>query len=79
MIRVSSSNPILDTREYEEQFPDGTIDSYTANVIAESIYSQIDKEGNHHVLLKDLVGHKSNGSAVKADDGNTVSKNGNQA
>jgi hypothetical protein len=26
-IGVSSSNPILDTREYEVQFPDGTIDS----------------------------------------------------
>jgi hypothetical protein len=29
------ANPILDTREYEVEFPDGSIDVYTANTLAE--------------------------------------------
>jgi hypothetical protein len=33
-IGLANSNPILDTREYEVEFPDGTFDSYTANIIA---------------------------------------------
>jgi hypothetical protein len=77
-IGVSSSNPILDTREYDVEFPDGVVESYAANVIAENIFSQIDDEGHHHLLLKSIVDHKSDGSAVKADDGFIMSKNGNK-
>ncbi|MCK7497545.1 MAG: hypothetical protein MZW92_47270 [Comamonadaceae bacterium] len=32
----SNTNPLLDTREYEVEFPDGSIDVLTANTIAES-------------------------------------------
>jgi hypothetical protein len=34
-------NPLLDTHLYEVEFPDGDIREYAANVIAESIYSQV--------------------------------------
>jgi hypothetical protein len=33
---VRHSNPILDTREYQVEFPDGSTETYTANVIAEN-------------------------------------------
>jgi hypothetical protein len=32
-------NPILDTRIYEVEFPDGEVLEYAANVIAENLYS----------------------------------------
>jgi hypothetical protein len=35
-------NPILDTREYEVEFPDSSIETYTANVIAENLAAQSD-------------------------------------
>lgn len=35
---------------YEVQFPDGHIEEYTAKVIAENIYSQVDANGNHHLI-----------------------------
>ncbi len=41
----SNPNPILDTREYLVCFEDGTGDTYTANLIAECIYSQIVENG----------------------------------
>ena len=39
------SNPILDTRVYEVEFPDGQVMEYAANVIAENLYSQVDQDG----------------------------------
>jgi hypothetical protein len=38
-------NPMLDTRTYEIEFPDGRSDEYTVNVIAENMYAQCDIEG----------------------------------
>ncbi|KAI2497802.1 Reverse transcriptase (RNA-dependent DNA polymerase) [Fragilaria crotonensis] len=46
-IGSSNPNPILDTREYLVCFEDGTEDTYTANLIAECIYSQVDDQGRH--------------------------------
>ena len=41
------SNPILDTREYEVEFTDGSTEIYKANLIAENMYSQVDEEGSN--------------------------------
>ena len=38
----NSDNPILNTLMYDVELPDGTIRLYTANVIADNIYAQID-------------------------------------
>jgi hypothetical protein len=38
------ANPILDTRTYNVEFPDGRSEEYTANVIAENMYAQCDEE-----------------------------------
>jgi hypothetical protein len=43
----ANANPMLDTRTYEIEFPDGRSDEYTANVIAENMYAQCDAEGRH--------------------------------
>jgi hypothetical protein len=44
-VGVAHSNPILDTREYEVSFPNGSTNCYAANMIAESLYSQVDADG----------------------------------
>ena len=67
-VGLSNRNPLLDTREYEVEFPDGTIDVLTANTIAESLYSQVDQEGNSFAVLSGLVDHRKDGTAVKLDD-----------
>ena len=70
-------NPILDTRQYDVQFPDGSTDSYTANLIAENIYAQVDNEGRTMQLLAEIIGHQTvPGKAVKKDDGFTTDKRG---
>jgi hypothetical protein len=71
-----NNNPILDTREYEVEFPDGSTDVFTANTIAESMYSQIDDEGNSFAIMDAITDHKSDGSALTKDDGFVEGPNG---
>ena len=68
-IGLRNENPILDTREYLVEFDDGTTASYAANVIAENMFSQVDEHGNEFLLLKEIVDHRKDGSAVSVDDG----------
>jgi hypothetical protein len=65
---IGHSNPLLDTRIYEVQFPDGHTEEFTANTIAENIYSQVDTEGNQFLLLDEITDHKRDGSAIAMDD-----------
>ena len=67
----SDTNPKMDTRMYEVQFSDGTVQEYTVNLIAESIYSQVDSEGKEHLILDEIESHRSDDSAVTKDDSNT--------
>ena len=64
-IGLRNDNPILDTRYYDVEFPDGSTDSFTANLIAENLFSQIDDEGRSYQILKDIVGHQSNAKALQ--------------
>ncbi len=73
---VRHSNPILDTREYQVEFPDGSTATYTANVIAENLYSQVDEEGRHFAILQEITDHKKDGSALSKDDGFVENRHG---
>ena len=57
-------NPILDTRSYEVEFPDGDVAEFTANVIAENMFLQCDDAGNQYRLISGIMDHKSNHKAV---------------
>ena len=71
----ANSNPILDTREYVFEFEDGAQEIYTANLIAENMYSQIDDEGRKYLLIVD---HEVDGRAMKIADGTFTDKHGKQ-
>ena len=68
-------NPLLDTREYICEMPDGTLDTYHANTIAENLWSQCDVDGNEFMSFKELLDHRKNGKAMHVDDG-FVTENG---
>jgi hypothetical protein len=67
-IGIGHSNPFLDTRVYDVQLPDGHTEEFAANTIAENIYSQVDEEGRQHILLQEIIDHKTDGTAVAIDD-----------
>ena len=54
----SNPNPILDTRVYVVEFPDRQEAEFTANAIAEAMYSQCDMEGNPYLLMESISDHK---------------------
>lgn len=61
------------------EFTDGSVAEYTANVIAENIYSQIDAEGRSFAILQEISGHrKQPGVAIEIVDGFVTSANGNK-
>jgi hypothetical protein len=59
---------MLDTRNYEIEFPDGISAEYTANVISENMYAQCDIEGRQYNLMEGIVEHKKDGSTVEPAD-----------
>ena len=75
-VGLGHHNPILDTRIYEVEFPDGTQKEYSANVIAENIYSQVDAEGRQYLLLEEIQSHKCDGTALEGDKGSSQTTKG---
>jgi Reverse transcriptase (RNA-dependent DNA polymerase) len=51
-------NPILDTREYEVEFPVSSIETYTAKVIAENLAAQSDIESHPYALFVGIEDHR---------------------
>ena len=41
-IGVAHNNPLFDTREYDVEFTDSSIENYAANIIAENMFAQVD-------------------------------------
>jgi hypothetical protein len=64
----SNPNPILDTREYLVCFEDGTEDTYTANLTAKCIYSQIDENGRQLLLMQEIIDHKKTSDAISEEE-----------
>ena len=74
-----NANPWLDTHEYECITEDGQVECYTANIIAENIFSQVDSEGMQMLVLKEIVDHKKDNLVVNIEDGYTMMKSSHQA
>ena len=71
-------NPIFDTRAYMVELGDGSVAEYTANIIAENVYAQIDSEGRQQVLMKEISDFRKDGTAIAREDGFNISRNGNK-
>jgi hypothetical protein len=67
---------LLDSRQCEVEFPDGSSEAYTANLIAENLLSQVDAEGGSCSILSEIVDHRKNGKALSKDDASKMTKSG---
>eukprot|EP00536_Pseudo-nitzschia_multiseries_P010506 jgi/Psemu1/26146/gm1.26146_g len=59
-------NPLLDTRMYEVEMPEGTVEAYRANLIAANIYSQ----------FEEIIDHRNNNHAVTKEEGRLTMRSG---
>ncbi len=75
---MANSNPILDTRVYDVQFPDRHTETFAANVIAENIYSQLDSEGNRFLLIDEIIYHCKDHQAINKNE-KYIMHNGRQS
>jgi hypothetical protein len=74
----ANRNPILDTRVYQVEFQDGTVNDYVANVLAEALYAQVDVDGNRFLLLKEIIDHEKDPTALSKDDMMQVNPHGSR-
>ena len=72
------SNPLLDHRQYEVEFVDGSTEVLTANIIAENILAQVDEEGHRQLLLHEITDHRTLDDAVPKERGHISMPNGRQ-
>ena len=77
-IRVAHNNPLFDTREYDIEFTDGSIEKYAANIISENMFAQVDDEGIENIIMKDIVDHKKDHIAIPISEGKSRSYNINK-
>jgi hypothetical protein len=61
-------NPLLDSRVFVVEFPDGDQKDVAYNVLAEHLYSQVDSEGKQYQLFKEIIIHRKNKHTVERSD-----------
>ena len=76
LVGTYDANPLLNSILYDVEFEDGSIKQYSANIIAENMYSQVDSEGFSTTLFDSIIDHKSNGKAVPKDKMFVYTKSG---
>ena len=78
-IGVAHNNPLFDTREYDVEFIDGSIEKYAANIITENMFAKVDDKGREHLIMKEIVDHKKYHTAIPISEGKLRSYNGNES
>lgn len=71
-----SKNPILDSRAYEVEFIDGQTEILTANVIAENVLSQVNDEGQRHMMIDEIEDHRKTKEAIEKCNATYVTRGG---
>ena len=61
----ADKNPMLDSRTYKVEFEHGRTVEFSANAIAENMFTQCIPEGNQYLVLDLIIDHKIESSAIK--------------
>ncbi|GFH49007.1 hypothetical protein CTEN210_05483 [Chaetoceros tenuissimus] len=73
---TGSYNQLHDTALYQVEFPSGLTENIQANIIAENMFAQVDREGRHQQVLKEISDHSWDHTAIPRWDGYIKSKSG---
>ena len=69
LIGTSNENPIINTALYNVENPDGHIAEYTANVIAEILYIQVEGYGYNYSILYEIARHRNTDDTIPMNSG----------
>jgi Reverse transcriptase (RNA-dependent DNA polymerase). len=76
IVGTHNENPLMNTLVYDVEFPDGEVREYSANILAENMYAQVDADGHTHTMLDSIIDYSKNGNAVSKEDGYVITKRG---
>ena len=62
------TTPLENKMVCEVKLLDGDIKDYSANVIAENMFTQVDANGHTNTLIESIIDYKKGGSAVDLED-----------
>jgi hypothetical protein len=68
-IRRSNTNPFLNTRVYQVAFPDSLTEEYVANVIAKTMYTQVNDEGRQFNIMEEIGNHRKDDKVLSPEEG----------
>ena len=63
-----NKDPLLDTRVYEVMFPDGEVNQYSSNLVAEAIWAECDADGRRYQILDDIINHEKLPDALEPNE-----------
>ena len=72
LIGHSHSNPMVGTAVYEVEFDPGEVEEYSANIISEHIFAQIDNDGYTRYIMDEIVDHKYSDIALRPDEATEI-------
>ena len=75
-VKTRHNNPMLDTSEYTVEMSDGSSQELTANIIAESMFTQVHSEVHHYQLPQEITDHRKDRSSIPISDGMISLRNG---
>ena len=73
---VASRNPLLDTRQYEVEYEDGSKETFAANILAENLLAQVDEHGHKHRMMEEISEYRKGKDAIEKEDGYIITSNG---
>ena len=53
---------------HDIEFPDGKIKVYSANIISENMYAQVDADGYVHNIIEEILDYKKDAPALDKQD-----------
>ena len=71
-----NQNPVLNSLIYEVEFSDGQVREYAANVIAESMLTQVDADGFSTSIMDGIIDFRKDANAVSKNDRWVLTKSG---
>ena len=57
-IGIAHKNSLLDSRQFQVEYLNGTTEILSANIIAENILAQVDDQGQRQLLLDEIIDHR---------------------
>ena len=77
MTGIYHDSPFLNTITYDVEFPDGQVNKYGTNIIAEKMLTQVDSDGYSLSLMDSIIDHQRDLSqAIPIEDKYIMTKSG---